>query len=354
MGTVELSIPYFRSTPSGYYWEPSIRLKRLGCTPQPLGKDLGLAIARAKTLNAEAAAGQSGADQTVKPGTMTWLIRQRQASPGWTELSRHTRKNYGMAFKAIEAWCGEYPPRFVTRKAIKAWQRGLIDRRSQAVANIVLTQLHKLMEMARDEGLIQVNPATRLGLRKIGGNREPWMREEIDAICAAAIERGRPSVALAVLLAANLGQRQADILALPRSRYDAATGVFDIVQQKTKRRIGVPATIELRAAVEASPAASPVFVISETTGAPYLSETFREVFLHIRRAAGLPDDRQFRDLRHTMATMLGEAGCTDEEIRAITGHADRAVVARYVRPNTAMAENAIAKLETYRNKRKDP
>jgi len=35
--------------------------------------------------------------------------------------------------------------------------------------------------------------------------------------------------------------------------------------------------------------------------------------------------------------VLGEAGCTDEEIRAITGHADRAVVARYVRPNTAMA-----------------
>src|SRR5437868_11993947 len=134
-------------TPSGYYWEPSIKLKRLGCTPEPLGKDLWLAIARAKALNAEAAAGKPDVGQ-VRPGTMTWLIRQRQASPGWTDLSRHTRKNYEMAFKAIEAWCGDYPPRSVTRKAIKAWQRSLIERRSQAVANIVLTQLHKLMEMA--------------------------------------------------------------------------------------------------------------------------------------------------------------------------------------------------------------
>ncbi len=352
MGTV--SIPYFRVTPSGYYWEPSIRLKRLGCTPEPLGKDLGQAVVRAKTLNAEAAAGRPGADQTVRPGTVTWLIRQRQDSPGWTELSPHTRKNYGMAYRAIEAWCGEYPPRAVTRKAIKAWQRGLIEHRSQSVANIVLTQLHRIMEMARDEGLIEVNPATRLGLRKIGGTRDPWTRDEIDAICDAAIEQGRPSIALAVLLAANLGQREADILKLSRSRYDAAAGMFDITQQKTKHRIGIPATIELRAALDAAPATSPVFLISEATGAPYRAGSFAQMFRKIRRGAGLPDDRQFRDLRHTMATMLGEAGCTDEEIRAITGHADRAVVARYVRPNTAMATNAIAKLETHRNKPKEP
>jgi integrase len=353
MGTVKVSIPYFRTAPSGYYWEPSIRLRRLGCTPEPLGKDLGLALARAKALNAEAAAGKPDVGQ-VRPGTVTWLIRQWQASPAWDALANDTKQSYSMSFKAIEAWCGEYPPRAVTRKAIKAWQRGLIENRSRAIANIVLTRLHKIMEMARDEGLIEINPASRLGLRKVGGNREPWTRDEIDAVRSSAIEMGRPSVALAVLLAANLGQRESDILKLSRSRYDAATGIFDIVQQKTRRRIGVPATIELRAFLDAAPTISPVFVISEATGAPYGRGTFQNLFRRVRRAAGLPDERHFRDLRHTMATMLGEAGCTDEEIRAITGHADRAVVARYVRPNTAMAENAIAKLETHRNKPKEP
>jgi integrase len=328
-------------------------LRRLGCTPEPLGKDLGLALARAKALNAEAAAGKPDVGQ-VRPGTVTWLIRQWQASPAWDALANDTKQSYSMSFKAIEAWCGEYPPRAVTRKAIKAWQRGLIENRSRAIANIVLTRLHKLMEMARDEGLIEVNPASRLGLRKVGGNREPWTRDEIDTICGKAIEMGRPSVALAVLLAANLGQRESDILKLSRSRYDAATGVFDIVQQKTKRRVGIPATIELRAALDAAPATSPVFVISEATGAPYGRATFQNLFRRIRCETDVPEGRHFRDLRHTMATLLGEAGCTDEEIRAITGHADRAVVARYVRPNTAMATNAIAKLETHRNKPKEP
>jgi integrase len=352
MGTV--SIPYFRVTPSGYYWEPSIRLKRLGFTPEPLGKDLGRAVAQAKALNAEASAGKPGADQGVRPGTVTWPIRQWQASPAWAALASDTKQSYGMAFRAIEAWCGDYPPRLVTRKAIKAWQRGLIERRSQSIANVVLTRLHKLMEMARDEGLIEINPASRLGLHKIGGNREPWSLDEIAAVRAKAIEMGRPSIALAVLLAANLGQRPSDILKLSRSRYNAARGVFDIVQQKTKRRVGIPATIELRAFLDAAPAASPVFVISEETGAPYRRGSFARVFRQACHAAGISEDRQFRDLRHTMATMLGEAGCTDEEIRAITGHADRAVVARYVRPNTAMATNAIAKLELHRDKQKEP
>jgi integrase len=351
MGTV--SIPYFRVTPSGYYWEPSIKLKRLGCTPEPLGRDLGLALARARTLNAEAAAGKPDVGQ-VRPGTITWLIRQWQASPAWATLASDTKQSYSMSFKAIEAWCGEYPPRAVTRKAIKAWQRSLIANRSQAIANIVLTRLHKLMEMARDEGLVEVNPASRLGLRRVGGNREPWSLEEIAAVRAKAIELGRPSIALAVLLAANLGQRESDILKLPRSRYDAATGMFDITQQKTRRRIGVPATAELCAALVALPTTSPVFVISEATGAPYVRGSFQNLFRLIRRAAGVSDERHFRDLRHTMATMLGEAGCTDEEIRSITGHADRAVVARYVRPNTAMATNAIAKLDAHRKKPKEP
>jgi len=327
-----------------------LRLKRLGFTPERLGKDPVRAIVKAKALNAQvASAGKSGGQQDqVREGTMAWLIRQWVASPAWAALSPSTRKNYKKALGVIEAWCGLVPPRAVTRKAIKAWQRALIATRSQAVATIVLTRLHKLMEIARDEGLIEVNPASRLGLVHGGGNREPWSRDEIAAVHDKAVELGRHSVALAVLLAANLGQREADILKLSRSRYDPAAGVFDIVQQKTERRVGIPVMAELRAALDAAPATSPVFVISEVTGRPYQGDNFQATFRRICRAAGLPNERQFRDLRHTMATMLGEAGCTDEEIRAITGHLDRAVVARYVRPNTLMARNAIAKLELHR------
>jgi len=34
----------------------------------------------------------------------------------------------------------------------------------------------------------------------------------------------------------------------------------------------------------------------------------------------MPADLQFRDLRRTLATALGAAGCTDDQIRSITGY----------------------------------
>jgi integrase len=54
---------------------------------------------------------------------------------------------------------------------------------------------------------------------------------------------------------------------------------------------------------------------------------------------------QFRDLRRTLATALGAAGCTDDQIRAITGHQTREVIAVYVRPNDAFAKAAMGRLQ---------
>lgn len=349
-----MSIRYLRSTASGFYWEPSRKLRRLGFSAEPLGKDPIKAAERARALNTQAEA-QKRPEAELNPhhvqeGTMAWLIRQWRSSPEWNELSAYTRKSYGAAFAAIEEWCGEFEPSMVSRRAIKAWQRSLQKNRGQAISNVIMLRLHRLLEMARDEELIQHNPAARLGLRKVGGKEEPWTREDIEKVCKMALQKRRPSVRLAVLLAANLGQREGDILKLSRSRYDPATGMFDITQQKTGRRIGIPATAELRAAIEAAPATSPVFVISETTGRPYKEANFQQVFRRICRAAKLPDSRKFMGLRHTMATTLGEAGCTDEEIRSVTGHRDRTTVARYARPNTTMATHAIAKLEKHRQR----
>lgn len=71
-------IPHVRVTPSGYYWAPSIRLKRLGFAPECLGKDLIQAVSRAKTLNVEAAAGSPKDSDPV--GQM--ILRELRAHRG--------------------------------------------------------------------------------------------------------------------------------------------------------------------------------------------------------------------------------------------------------------------------------
>ena len=86
-------------------------------------------------------------------------------------------------------------------------------------------------------------------------------------------------------------------------------------------------------------------VVSENTGRPYQESDFQHTFAEIRNGAGLPVDLQFRDLRRSLATALGAAGCTDDQIRSITGHQTREVVSIYVRPNDAFAKSAMGRLK---------
>jgi integrase len=64
-------------------------------------------------------------------------------------------------------------------------------------------------------------------------------------------------------------------------------------------------------------------------------------------AAGLPDDCQLHGLRKTAAKMLAEAGCTELEIMAITGHTTSRMIAKYTKDadQHIRAEAAIRKLE---------
>ncbi len=163
---------------------------------------------------------------------------------------------------------------------------------------------------------------------------------------AKALEMRRPSMGLAVMLGWCLGQRPADLRKLPWTTYDGAA--VALRQAKTKTAVWVPALPELRKLLDAATRSSVQIVVSEATGRPYQESDFQHTFVDIRRAAGLSDDLQFRDLRRTLATALGAAGCTDDQIRSITGHKTRNVVAVYVRPDQTFAKGAMKKLERAR------
>jgi enterobacteria phage integrase len=63
-------------------------------------------------------------------------------------------------------------------------------------------------------------------------------------------------------------------------------------------------------------------------------------------AAGLPDRCVLHGLRKAAARRLAEAGCTEKEIAAVTGHTTLKEVARYTRAadQKRLAAGAVAKL----------
>lgn len=353
MGKIEMTLRYVRSTPSGFYWEPSRKLRAAGFHPEKLGKDPVAAAARARELNAavDREKEQPAGLQGWPPGSMGEVIELWRKSDAWAKLAPKTQHGYDYCLRPIEKWCGQARPEAVSRKAIKAWQRALNKTHGKTMVTAILRVLRLVLNVALDEDLIKVNPALKLRLASPGGNEEPWPRDDIAVFCVKALEMERPSLRLAALLMAGLGQRQGDVLRLSRSRYDAASGMFDITQNKRGRRVLIPVVPELQEAIEAAPVASPTLVISETTGRPYKSTDFRYQFRVVADAAGLPRSRKSMTLRHTMGTMLGEAGCTESEISSILGNLPEIIRKHYVRPNSAMARSAIAKLEANRSKR---
>lgn len=115
-----------------------------------------------------------------------------------------------------------------------------------------------------------------------------------------------------------------------------------IRQAKTDKSIAVAA---LPAHLNMTPRQSTHMVVSEITERPYQESDFQHTLAAIREGAGLPKDLQFRDQRRTLATALAAAGCTDDQIRAVTGHNARSVASVYVRPDPTFADGAMKRLQ---------
>lgn len=93
------------------------------------------------------------------------------------------------------------------------------------------------------------------------------------------------------------------------------------------------------------------FILTTMTGLPWKRTYLTERFIAEReRVFGADFDRHAHDLRGTVSTKLIDAGCTDREVSAITGHVtaealhDRArSLSAYVKRTRLQAINAYTK-----------
>lgn len=189
-------------------------------------------------------------------------------------------------------------------------------------------------------------------IRRMREDPEAHERAKVGAIATVkpgSRKIGYRSVGLAVTIAANTAQRDADILHMAWSQYDGTK--IRLKQRKTGAFLDIPVTADLKAALDATPRVSPLIVVNEKTGRPWRAGSFDTAFRKIARAAGIPDDLQYRDLRRSSTVKLAEAGCSVPEIAAIGGWSVNSVTKMleiYMPRNTAMARHAITKLEEYR------
>ena len=156
-----------------------------------------------------------------------------------------------------------------------------------------------------------------------GEGHHSWSESEI-----AQFEERHP-VGSKARLALDLGlytaQRKGDVLRMGWQH--VSDDAITVRQQKTDAALLIPMHPELPATLASVPRGNLTFLMTEH-GAPFTPNGFGNWWRDRCNEAGLRHC-SFHGLRKAAATRLANAGCSADQIKAITGHRSLAEVARY-------------------------
>ena len=216
----------------------------------------------------------------------------------------------------------ELPPKFITLT---------LNKLRPSVACNWFKAIRHLMQYAVAADLCKIDPTQGLKLPKVKSKGiYTWNETEI-----ATYELAWPigsKARLAFMLLLFTAQRRSDVIRMGRQHI--RNGVLQVRQAKTGAVLDVPVHPDLRAIIEATRASILTFLTTKT-GKPYSGNDFSEQF---RTCSA-------HGLRKAACRRLAEAGCSANEIAAISGHATLSEVQRYTKAadQARMARNAMAR-----------
>ena len=182
-------------------------------------------------------------------------------------------------------------------------------------------------------------------------------REEETRLMAAVDAHSNPMLGWIVRIALETGMRSSEITGLRRNQVDLDRRVVRLQETKNTMSRTVPLTVEatrlFREALN-----NPVRPIDTDLiffGEPGRDNKrrayqFNPIWTRIKKDAGVPDFR-FHDLRHEAVSRFVEAGLSDQEVAAISGHKSMQMLKRYTH---LRAEDLVGKLDQVVKKTGNP
>jgi integrase len=171
------------------------------------------------------------------------------------------------------------------------------------------------------------------------GEIHSWTEAEIKQYEARHPIGSRARLALGLLL--YTAQRRGDVVTMGRQH--VCNGALTVRQHKTARALEIPIHQALAEILAATPSEH---LTSLTTGAgkPFSAAGFGNLFREWCDEAGLPQHCSAHGLRKAACRRLAEAGCSEHQIAAISGHLSLSEIQRYTRAasQAKMARAAIA------------
>jgi integrase len=276
----------------------------------------------------------------TKPGSVNALCVSYYRSPEFRGLRPSTQAQRRQIIERFRAEHGEKPIARLGRVHIQEIIGAKAD--TPEAANNLLKVLRVLLGYAVSLDMIPSNPAAGVKrYRSRGEGFHTWTEAEVAQFEARHPIGTRARLALELML--STGQRRGDVVRMgwQHVRGDAIA----VHQEKTEISLVIPMAPELVQVLASVPktnlapelvqvlASVPktnlTFLVTDA-GAAFTSKGFGNWFRQQCNIAGLPQCSA-HGLRKLAATRLANAGCTVEQIKAITGHKSLAEVARYTR-----------------------
>lgn len=291
-------------------------------------------------------------------GTFNGLVRDYTLSPEFAQKAESTKKGYRRMLTTAEAKFGKLPLVALdspsVRQDFNKWRAAVAIASGEREADNRLSAISAMLTWGVRNGFVNANHIA--GFKRLYHSDRSdiiWLPEHITAFMAvASIELQR-----AMILALHSGQRQGDLLRLGWGNYDGR--MLSLRQGKARkngvagRRIEFPATATLRTMLDSIERKAAV-ILTTPSGRPYTGKNFRQQWKAACRAAQLPEDLHFHDVRGTTVTLLAHAGASIPQIAAITGHSLKqvnSILEKYLSRTSELAGGAIVLFENAKSTR---
>jgi integrase len=292
-------------------------------------------------------------EPATTPTTLRELFRRFTASPEGKRATMKTdQARTRMMKRALKRWPTVTLQQIDTRgfrANLYEWRDTFVDR--PAEGQKMIRTLSAIFNWAVDRGWLRDNPAAAMKTlyKPMRRANDIWTAPELEALLAAAEKPLRE----VILIALWTGLREGDVLSLTAEMFEE--GWLIVRPAKTRHSSNVTLHMPYHLLPPLLDVVWPVLSLRWKKGEPILRRAdgsrwherdLRRQFDRAKEVAGLADSPlRFHDLRGTLITRLYEAGCTDAEVGAISGHAlAKGNAKSYVARTRQLAENAFTKL----------
>lgn len=289
---------------------------------------------------------------TEMPGTWGYLVEAYRSSPEFERLKPRTKKSYNEALDYLKPVKGVLLDQMTPQSILKVRNKAFKVKKI-TFANNLLAVMKLVFAWGIESGELEINPAANVKkIRKPKGQKKQnraWTDHEFKTV----MENAPAHLRIAIGLAGYIGIRRTDLTLIAWSAYNGAE--INIVQGKTDTPIYVPVHKDFKPILDGMKKTSTQIVTGARGNAMTpdgLSTNWSKFRNNLIKKGKIGTGLTLHGLRSTVLTKLAEAGCSVEQIKAVSGHLSDNSIKTYISEvnKKKNASAAILKWERESNK----